>query len=132
MSEDQTEHADEEEIQVVPPVPSPVKTVGESTQNVPTDDPSCAARITTCSDEKNESLEKRLSMSAVHVHSTRLPRVGRSFIPSTLRRILRSLSEIPSTLRRNLRSIAMSFFLPCEHNNRKADRIAFLNNKTRE
>ena len=48
-------------------------------------------------------------------------------IPSTLRRDLRSLSEIPSTLRRNLRSIAMSFFLPCEHNNRKADRIAFLN-----
>ena len=53
-------------------------------------------------------------------------RVGRS-IPSTLRRDLRSLSEIPSTLRRNLRSIAVSFFLPCEHNNRKADRIAFLN-----
>ena len=48
-------------------------------------------------------------------------------IPSTLRRDLRSLSEIPSTLRRNLRSIAVSFFLPCEHNNRKADRIAFLN-----
>ena len=48
-------------------------------------------------------------------------------IPSTLRRNLRSLSEAPSTLRRNLRSIAVSFFLPCEHNNRKADRIAFLN-----
>ena len=48
-------------------------------------------------------------------------------IPSTLRRNLRSLSEVPSTLRRNLRSIAVSFFLPCEHNNRKADRIAFLN-----
>ena len=48
-------------------------------------------------------------------------------IPSTLRRDLRSLSEIPSTLRRKLRSIAVSFFLPCEHNNRKADRIAFLN-----
>ena len=53
------------------------------------------------------------------------PLVG--LIPSTLRRDLRSLNEIPSTLRRNLRSIAMSFFLPCEHNNRKADRIAFLN-----
>ena len=66
------------------------------------------------------------TMSAVHVHSTRLPTVGRS-IPSTLRRDLRSLSEMPSTLRRNLRSIAVSFFLPCEHNNRKADRIAFLN-----
>ena len=50
-------------------------------------------------------------------------------IPSTLRRNLRSLSEVPSTLRRNLRSIAVSFFLPCEHNNRKADRIAFLNNR---
>ena len=49
--------------------------------------------------------------------------------PSTLRRDLRSLSEIPSTLRRNLRSIAVSFFLPCEHNNRKADRIAFLNKR---
>ena len=49
-------------------------------------------------------------------------------IQSTLRRNLRSLSEVPSTLRRNLRSIAVSFFLPCEHNNRKADRIAFLNN----
>ena len=51
-------------------------------------------------------------------------------IPSTLRRSLRSLSEIPSTLRRNLRSIAVSFFLPCEHNNRKADRIAFLNSRS--
>ena len=66
------------------------------------------------------------TMSAVHVHSTHLPPVGRSttlVIPSTLR----SLSEIPKTFRRNLRSIAMSFFLPCEHNNRKADRIAILN-----
>ena len=62
------------------------------------------------------------TMSAVHVHSTRLPPLV-DLIPSTLRRDLRSLSEIPSTLRRNLRSIAMSFFLPCEHNNRKADRI---------